>query len=108
MSKSLHNRINRQELRHKVRQETKSRTTLSFYAYTRLDDPEQFRNSFYKSLSSLDVLGRIYVAHEGINAQVSVPTDQLESFRSYLDTFDFLNGIRLNQALDDDGKSFFT
>src|SRR5688500_9804543 len=102
MSKSLHNRINRKELRAIVRQETKNRTTLSFYAYTHLADPGQFRNDFYRALNELNVLGRIYVAHEGVNAQVSVPTENLEAFRSYLDTIPFLQGVRLNIALEDD------
>lgn len=108
MYKSLHNRVNRKELRRKVREETKLRTTLSFYAYTRLADPVQFRNEFYKELNSLGVLGRIYVAHEGVNAQISVPSEGLEALKSYLDSIPFLRNIRLNVAVEDDGKSFFT
>lgn len=108
MFKSLHNRVNRKELRRKVREETNPRTTLSFYAYTRLADPVQFRNEFYKALHSLGVLGRIYVAHEGVNAQISVPGEKLEDLKTYLDTIPFLRNIRLNIAVEDDGKSFFT
>ena len=108
MHKSLHNRVNRRELRQKVREETKERTTLSFYAYTRLADPEQFRDDFYKALRSLEVLGRIYVAHEGVNAQISVPTEGLDKLKLYLDSIPFLRNIRLNIAVEDDGKSFFT
>ncbi len=107
MGKLLHNRINRDELRDKVRHETIDRTTLSFYAYTRLDDPQEFRDRFYAQLSQLGVLGRIYVAGEGVNAQISLPTDHLEAFRTYLDSIPFLKGIRLNIAVEDDGKSFF-
>lgn len=108
MSKSLHNRVNRKELRQKVRKETNHRTTLSFYAYARIADPVVFRDSFYKALRDLDVLGRIYVAHEGVNAQISVPTANLDPLTSYLHTISFLSGIRLNIAVEDDGKSFFT
>ena len=108
MSRLLHNRVNRKELRQKVRQETKARTTLSFYAYTMLSDPGQFRNDFYASLQRLEVLGRIYVAHEGVNAQISVPSENLEVLKSYLDSIPFLKNIRLNIAVEDDGKSFFT
>ena len=53
------------------------------------------------------MLGRIYVAKEGINAQISVPTSQLDHFKTQLFSFDFLNGVRLNVAVDDNGKSFF-
>jgi len=106
--KILHNRINRNELREKLLENPEHRTTLSFYTYARIQDPHQFRNIFYTGLNSIGVLGRIYVASEGVNAQLSVPTDQFESFRTYLNTIPFLNNIRLNIAVEDDGKSFFT
>ncbi len=108
MGKALHNRVNRKELRQKVREETKLRTTLSFYAYARLEDPAAFRDAFYKGLGSMEVLGRIYVAHEGVNAQISIPGENLEIFRDFLETIPFLKNIRLNIAVEDDGKSFFT
>lgn len=108
MGKLLHNRVNRDELRHLVQLETKPRTTLSFYAYTRLPDAHEFRDAFYASLHELGVFGRIYVASEGVNAQISLPTEHLEAFRQYLDTIPFLRNIRLNIAVEDDGKSFFT
>ncbi|MCO5280191.1 MAG: rhodanese-related sulfurtransferase, partial [Chitinophagales bacterium] len=58
-------------------------------------------------LEILGVLGRIYVGFEGINAQISVPTENFEALKNYLYSIEFLNGIRLNIAVDDDGKSFF-
>lgn len=49
-----------------------------------------------------------FTAHEGINAQISVPQSKLETFRQQLYTFDpALDGVRLNIALEDDGKSFW-
>ncbi len=108
MAKVLHNKVNRDILRERVRLEPESRTTLSFYAYTRLEDPREFRDLFYAHLDALGVFGRIYVAGEGINAQVSVPTRKLDLFRDYLDSIPFLNGIRLNYAVEDDSTSFFT
>ncbi len=108
MGKSLHNRINRNELRTRIRNEDVDRTTLSFYAYTYLQDPIAFRDSLYMDLNNLEVFGRIYVAHEGINAQLSVPSERLIELKSYLDGIPFLKNIRLNLAVEDDGKSFFT
>ncbi|MEP6646267.1 MAG: rhodanese-related sulfurtransferase [Saprospiraceae bacterium] len=108
MGKSLHNKVNRTELRQRIRGEDTLRTTLSFYAYARIPEPVLFRNSFYQSLHELEVLGRIYVAHEGVNAQLSVPSQNLDIFKVYLDTFPFLKNIRLNIAVEDNGKSFFT
>jgi UPF0176 protein len=55
----------------------------------------------------LGVLGRTYVAQEGINAQISMPSKHFEAFKTALYAIPFLNQVRLNVAVDDDGKSFF-
>ena len=104
---ALHNRVSRRELKERIQQDPTPRTTISFYCYFRIDEPLNFRNVLYKELSSLGVLGRIYLAQEGINAQISVPTGKLESLRAYLYAIEPLNGLRLNVAVDDDGKSFY-
>jgi UPF0176 protein len=53
------------------------------------------------------VFGRIYIAKEGINAQVSVPESNFDSLKSFLYSINELNDVRLNIAVDDDGKSFW-
>jgi len=106
--KTLHNRINRKELKDRILTEEVQRTTLSFYAYTHLSDPITFRDIFYNGLHELGVFGRIYVASEGVNAQISVLTSNLDALRHYLNTIPFLYNVRLNVAVEDDGKSFFT
>ena len=103
----LHNRVSQKELKKLLFEETEIRTTVSFYKYAAIDDPQAFRDELYKNLNDLKVFGRIYVAHEGINAQVSVPASNFEKFKEYLNTISFLNNIRLNVAADDDGKSFW-
>ena len=105
--KRLYNRVNNDELKHRMMASDEVRTTLSFYQYALIDDPTGFRDEFYLGLSQFQTYGRIYVAKEGINGQVSVPSGQLEAFRDYLYGIPFLNGIRLNFAVDDDGKSFY-
>ncbi|MGX5819060.1 oxygen-dependent tRNA uridine(34) hydroxylase TrhO [Chitinophaga lutea] len=87
--------------------ETFRRVTVSFYQYAKITAPQAFRDSLYISLSTLSVFGRIYVANEGINAQISVPEHHFEAFRDALYAVPFLNGIRLNVAVDDNGKSFW-
>lgn len=104
---ALHNRISRKELKELILNDPTPRTTISFYCYFKIPEPEIFRNTLYKALHSLDVMGRIYLAHEGINAQVSVPTENFDTFRSYLYSIEPLNGLRLNVAVDDDGQSFY-
>jgi UPF0176 protein len=103
----LVNRISHDELRERLAQETEPRTTLSFYKYFKINEPHQFRDTLFLQLSHLQVFGRIYVAHEGINAQISVPVSQFEAFKTYLYSIEPLNNLRLNIAVDDDGKSFF-
>src|SRR5687768_18415502 len=103
----LHNRVSQKELKERLYQETEPRTTISFYQYFLIPDPAAFRDELYKNLDTLKVFGRIYVAHEGINAQVSVPESNFEAFKNYLYSIEPLNGLRLNIAVDDDGKSFW-
>jgi UPF0176 protein len=103
----LHNRISRKELKERILQDPTPRITISFYCYFKIEEPKVFRDQLYKDFTALGVLGRIYLAHEGINAQISVPTANMESFRNYLYAIEPLNGLRLNVAVDDDGKSFY-
>ena len=103
----LHNRISRKELKERIKNDPTPRTTISFYCYFKIEDPQVFRNTLYKDLQQLNVMGRIYLANEGINAQVSIPTENFEAFKSYLYSIEPLKGLRLNVAVDDDGKSFY-
>lgn len=103
----LHNVINGKILKEKMRQDTRPRRTISFYKYHHIADPVAFRNELYLEWAKLDVLGRVYIAHEGINAQISVPTENVDAFRTQLYSIPFLDGVRLNLAVDDNGKSFF-
>ncbi|MEO6916843.1 MAG: hypothetical protein ABI151_15445, partial [Chitinophagaceae bacterium] len=103
----LHNRISQKELKEALFNETITRTTLSFYRYFPVADPQAFRDELYKSLFDLHVFGRIYVAHEGINAQISLPSENFDVFKHYLNSIPGLENLRLNMAVDDDGKSFW-
>jgi UPF0176 protein len=104
---ALHNRVSQKELKERLYLETEPRTTLSFYRYTPIADPQKFRDELYLALNERLVFGRIYIAAEGINAQVSVPASRLQSFKDHLDSIDCLKDLRLNIAVDDDGRSFW-
>ena len=104
----LHNRISNDALKAKMLAESEPRTTISFYKYFHIADPKVTRDALYQLFTALNVFGRVYLAHEGINAQISVPASNVETFRAQLYAFDpALEGLRLNIALDDDGKSFW-
>src|SRR4051812_20428792 len=103
----LHNRISRRELKERILNDPTPRTTVSFYCYFKIPEPGALRDSLYRALSAMGVMGRIYLAHEGINAQISVPSANLEVFKNYFYSIEPLNELRLNIAVDDDGKSFY-
>lgn len=104
---ALHNRINNEELKQRLWQSSEPRTTLSFYQYWNIQDPGNFRDDLYRRWFALRVFGRIYVAKEGVNGQISVPTDNLNDFKDDLYSIPAMKGIRLNIAIDDDGRSFY-
>jgi len=104
---ALHNRINKQELKKKLMDEPFKRITVSFYRYVRFEDPAGFRNQMYTSFDSLNIFGRIYLANEGINAQISVPEMNWDKFKAFLQDDNRLKDMPLKIAVEDDGKSFY-
>ncbi len=103
----LHNRISNKELKEKLYQENFPRTTISFYQYFAIQNPLVFRDELYKALNALQVFGRIYIAKEGINAQISVPAHLFQNFKTYLYSINGIESVRLNTAVNDNGKSFW-
>jgi UPF0176 protein len=106
MTEELRNLTSQAKLKADILADNTPRTTISFYRYYNIENPDKFRDKLFRNFSKLGVLGRIYVANEGINAQMSVPTANFEDFKNYLYSIEFMNGIRLNIAVDD-GKSFW-
>ena len=102
----LYNTLSAEERAQLIDEAGKQRLTLSFYAYAKISDPKKFRDELFIAWNALDALGRIYVAHEGINAQMSIPAENLEAFRDTLEVYDFMKGIRLNVAVEHDDHSF--
>jgi UPF0176 protein len=105
--KGLYNKVDKKLLKEKLLQSNDARITLSFYKYAILPNPSLFRDHFYSLLSELSVFGRIYVSYEGVNAQISVPEENFNAFKKALESIEFLKNIRLNIAVEDDGKSFY-
>ena len=105
--KKLYNKIDSNLLKQQLLESDEKRITLSFYQYAHILNPPFFRDHFYTILDDVGVLGRIYISSEGVNAQVSVPENQFDTFKNTMNTIVFLQGIRLNIAVEDDGKSFY-
>ncbi len=102
----LYNKLSAKERAELIEQAGEERLTLSFYQYHNIGNPELFRNHLFIAWDSMNALGRIYVAHEGINAQMSVPAKRFHDFKNFLDHIDFLEDVRLNIAREQDNKSF--
>ena len=102
----LYNKLSAKERSELIDEAGKNRLTLSFYKYAKIGNPQVFRDHLFITWNALDVLGRIYVAHEGINGQLSLPADRFNEFKAHLDSISFLEGIRLNIAIEQDNKSF--
>ena len=102
----LYNKLSADE-RSKILESTNlKRITLSFYQYAKITDPKKFRDSLFIFWDSIGVLGIIYVANEGINAQLSLPEENIKKFTKHLNSISFLKNIRLNIALKHEIKSF--
>ncbi len=102
----LYNTLSAKERAHLIEEAGQERLTLSFYQYTQLGNPQLFRDFLFIHWNPLEVLGRIYIANEGINAQLSVPAKNFDAFKASLDAITFLEGVRLNIAIEQDNKSF--
>lgn len=102
----LYNTLSAKEREKLIEEAGKDRLTISFYKYAHIGNPQILRNHLFIAWDELDVLGRIYVANEGINAQLSVPADNFEAFKTHLDSISFLENVRLNIAVEQDNKSF--
>ena len=102
----LYNKLSAKERAWIIDQNSQERITLSFYKYFKIGNPSIFRDNLYIIWSKLDILGRIYVAKEGVNAQLSVPKDNFEKFKTSVNEIAPLKNIRLNVAVEHYSKSF--
>ena len=103
---TLYNKKNRLDLENELKNEIFSRVTCSFYRYVFIENPELLRDELYREWSTLQILGRIYIASEGINAQLSCPENNWNLFVETIRSHEFLNNIPIKKAIQD-GTSFY-
>ncbi|KAF9141266.1 hypothetical protein BG015_001348 [Linnemannia schmuckeri] len=88
---------------------SKDYVTLSYYQFRPIPEKEdllKIQYFFLTDLRAMDVVGRIYVSAEGINAQISCPKDRVEDFKAYYAThWPIFDKIRFNPAMSE-GKAF--
>lgn len=104
--KHLHNIYSREDLLKQRKAENFSRKTVSFYRYVIIENPHELRDTLYADWYAMGVLGRVYLAKEGINAQISVPEPQVGQFINYLDNTPYFADMPMKWAVEDDPLSF--
>ncbi|MEI6021064.1 MAG: rhodanese-related sulfurtransferase [Bacteroidota bacterium] len=103
----LVNRIDKKILKQKLKEEAFTRKTISFYKYVDIQNPQQMRDDLFLMLSNLNCFGRIYLAHEGINAQMNVPEQHWNNFVTKLYEMPHFKNVPFKHAVDGNGKSFY-
>jgi UPF0176 protein len=91
----------REEKKQAVIHDGIKRITLSFYKYVQIANPAQFSDELFERFSMLGCLGRIYVAHEGINAQMNVPKESWDQFDAYIKSTPALSGVSYKIAVEE-------
>ena len=105
-NKDLYNKKSKTDLKKKLESETFLRETYSFYKYVSLENLQALRDKIYLDWDSLGVLGRVYIAEEGINAQISIPEYNVKKFKTNLYSHNTFNKINIKKAVQS-GISFY-
>lgn len=103
----LVNRTDKNVLKQRLKEEAFLRKTISFYRYVHIPDPKKLRDELFIAWSGFNCFGRIYIAHEGINAQMSVPEHEWDAFIKNLYSYSYFKDVPFKHAVDGNGKSFY-
>jgi UPF0176 protein len=103
----LRNKYDLETLKKRLLAEKFPRITLSFYRYVLLEDVSSLRDDLYLRFDALGVLGRIFIAGEGINAQLSVPEPRFGEFRALIDSYPAFRDVPFKIAVEDNAPSFY-
>ena len=93
------NKKSREELTKELKAENKDRVVISFYKYTQIKDVPKTRDYLYEKAKELGCMGRIYIAQEGINAQISILTKNQSDFEKLIWSIKEFEGIEFNIAV---------
>ena len=102
----LHNKKSKIQLLEDLKNEKFKRITISFYKYIKIKNIKDIRDELFIEFYKMKILGRIYVAEEGINAQISIPENKIINLKKYLKNNKLLKNIDIKNAVEE-GLSFF-
>ncbi len=106
----MHKKVNtksKEELLREIENENFLRKTISFYKYVKIEDPKRMRDFLFDQFSELKCLGRIYVAHEGINAQMNIPEHNWDAFDNFIQNTKEFSGVPYKVAVEEIPRSSF-
>lgn len=104
---TLVNTKSKEELINDLQKETFRRKTVSFYRYVKIKNPQEMRDFLFQKFSDLKCLGRIYIANEGINAQMNVPEHNWQKFDDFIQSIKEFRGVPYKLAIEEKGLSSF-
>jgi len=104
-NKYLYNQKNKSELIKEIQNEPFKRITCSFYRYVNINNLKKLRDELFISWNGMKILGRIYLAKEGVNAQISIPEDKFNIFKEDLNSRKYFKNIPFKFAFEE-GISF--
>lgn len=107
MKSVLINRKSKEELLAEIQNENFKRRTISFYKYIKIGDPQEMRDMLFRKFNELQCKGRIYIAREGINAQMNVPMPNWEAFDFFIQSIPEFSGVPYKVAVEEKGNSSF-
>ena len=102
----LYNKKSKQELINNLNSESFKRITCSFYNYISIESPQVLRDHIYSIFESLKIFGRVYIASEGVNAQISVPDYFWVKFIEEIKKIKSIKNIPIKKAVNE-GTSFY-
>jgi UPF0176 protein len=102
----LANKKSKAELIKELESETFRRITVSFYRYVPISAPQSMRDELYRFWDTIRCKGRIYLANEGINAQMNVPEHHWEDFKRHLYSIPEFENVPLKTAIEEKKFSF--
>jgi UPF0176 protein len=107
MKRVLINTKTLKELKKEIEEENFLRKTLSFYKYVEIKNPQKIRDKLFLKFDELKCKGRIYIAKEGINAQMNVPEKNFLEFDNFIKSISEFSGIPYKIAVEENVKSSF-
>lgn len=68
---------------------------LAYYIFTAIENPEAEMKRHKEILKALDGRSRIYISHEGINGQLSLPASNTEAYMEWLESDERFKGTEV-------------